>query len=115
MLDRDRDRGAYANIVLELDTSRRVKVDLLQCLSHNIVRLSLAGLGGLDGSGLVYISFVVDVELTEGICQSEYVALVELGESPVLMARVSAPLCLSQCNSACFSAKGCELVHTSVA
>lgn len=81
----------YANIVLELDPSGGVEVDLLQCLSHNIVGLSFAGLGRLDSSGLVHVSFVVDIELTEGLCQAEYVALLELGELPVLMARWSAP------------------------
>lgn len=75
----------YANVVLQLHPPRGVEVDLLQCLSHDIVRLALAGLGCLDGSGLVYVTLVVDIELSEGVCQAEYVVLLELGELPVLV------------------------------
>lgn len=82
-------RFAYANIVLELHSSGGVQVNLLQGLSHNIVGLSLAGLSGLDGRGLVYVTLVVDIELTEGICQAEDIALVKLGELPMYMVRLS--------------------------
>lgn len=58
----------YANIVLQLDPPGGVEFDLLECLPHDIVGLSLAGLGCLDGSGLVYVALVVDVELAEGVC-----------------------------------------------
>lgn len=81
----------YADIVLQLDAPGGVEVDLLECLSHDIVGLSLAGLGRLDGSGLVYVALVVDIELAEGVCQAEYVVLLELGELPVVVVRWSAP------------------------
>lgn len=89
--------ATYTDVVIELNPSGGVEIDLLQCLSYNIVGLSFASLGGLDSSSLVYISFVVDIELSEGICQAEYVALLELGELPMLMARRSVPL--SRCNN----------------
>lgn len=54
-------------IVLELNAARGVKLDLLQRLSHNIVRLALALLGGLDGRSFVQVAMVVDVEFAEGI------------------------------------------------
>lgn len=81
----------YANIVLQLDAPGGVEVDLLECLSHDIVGLSLASLGCLDGSGLVYVTLVVDIKLPEGVCEAEYVVLLELGELPVLVVRWSAP------------------------
>ena len=73
----------YADIVFQLHPPGGVEVDLLECLSHDIVRLALAGLGCLDGSGLVYVTLVVDIELAECVCQAEYVVLLELGELPV--------------------------------
>lgn len=59
--------AAYANVVFELNSFGGVKIDLLQGLSHNIVRLALAGCGSLDGGGLVYVSLVVDIEPAKGI------------------------------------------------
>jgi hypothetical protein len=47
-------------------------------LSHNIIGLTLALLGGLDGGSLVDVALVVDVELAEGVSQAEDVALLEL-------------------------------------
>lgn len=72
----------YANIILELDSPRRIELDLLQCLPDDIVRLTLALLGGLDGRGLVEVPVVVDIELAEGIREGEDFALREFGELP---------------------------------
>lgn len=88
----------YADIILQLYSPGGVEVDLLECLSHDIVGLSLAGLGCLDGSGLVYVTLVVDIELAEGVCQAEYVVLLELGELPVVGGEMVSPL-VSRCLS----------------
>lgn len=88
----------YADIILQLYSPGGVEVDLLECLSHDIVGLSLAGLGCLDGSGLVYVTLVVDIELAKGVCQAEYVILLELGELPVLGGEMVSPL-VSRCLS----------------
>lgn len=80
---------AYANIIFELNAPGGVKLDLLQGLSHDIVGLSLASLGRLDGSGLVQISLVVDIKLAEGICQTEYVVLLKLRKLPMSIAKWS--------------------------
>lgn len=93
----------YADIVLQLYSPGGVEVDLLECLSHDIVGLSLAGLGCLNGSGLVYVTLVVDIELAKGVCQAEYVVLLELGELPVLGGEMVSPLvsrCLSSASAA---------------
>ena len=58
----------YADIVFELDTSGGIELNLFQRLTDNIVWLALAGLGSLDGGGLVNVALVVDVELAEGVC-----------------------------------------------
>lgn len=57
----------YSNVVLQLDSPGRIEFDILQCLANDIVRLALACLGSLDGSGLVNVTLVVDIELAEGV------------------------------------------------
>jgi hypothetical protein len=47
-------------------------------LSDYIVWLSLTGLGRLDSRSFVDISFVVDIELAEGILQAKDLVLLEL-------------------------------------
>jgi hypothetical protein len=74
--------AAYPNVVLKLNSSRRVKLYFLQGLSDDIVRLTLALLCGLDGGGLFYITLVVDIELPEGIGKGKDVALLELRVFP---------------------------------
>lgn len=81
--------GTYSNVVFQLDTSRRVKFHLLQGLAHNVVRLTLACLCGLDGGGLVNVALVVDIEVAEGIAQFKDLILLELRKFPVRKARVS--------------------------
>lgn len=72
----------YPDIVLELDPTGRVQLDLLQRLSDHIVGLALARLGGLDRGGLLYVALVVDVELVEGIGERKDVALLKLRVFP---------------------------------
>jgi hypothetical protein len=55
------------DIVIQLDTSRTVQLDLFQGLSDDVVRLSLAVLGSLDRGRFIDVALVVDVELSEGI------------------------------------------------
>jgi hypothetical protein len=55
------------DVVVQLDAPRTVQLNLFQCLSDHIVRLSLAVLRSFDGSRLVDITLVVDVELSEGV------------------------------------------------
>ena len=66
----------------QLDAPRAIELDLLQGLAHDIVRLVLGLLGGLDDGGLVEVALVVDVELTEGVLQAKDLALLELGVFP---------------------------------
>jgi hypothetical protein len=68
----------YSYIVFKLNSSRRIKVNLLQSLSNNIVWLSLGSLCSFDRSGLVDVSLIVDIEFTEGILQAEDLILLEL-------------------------------------
>jgi len=68
----------YINIVVQLDSSRAVQLNLLEGLSHNIVGLALRVLCGLDDGGLVYVALVVDIHVLEGIRQLEDLILIEL-------------------------------------
>jgi hypothetical protein len=68
----------YSYVVLQLNSPRRVEVNLLQSLPHDIVRLTLALLGGFDSRGLVEVSLVVDVEFTEGVGKAKDLILLEL-------------------------------------
>ena len=72
------ERGTYTDIVFQLYSSGRVEFDILQGLSHDIVRLPLALLRGLDRGGLVDVALVVDVELAEGVGEAEDLVLLEL-------------------------------------
>lgn len=74
---------AYSDIVLEFNAPGGVELDFFQGLSDNIIRLALALLSGLDGSSLLYVAFVVNIELPEGIGQGKDVALLELRVFPV--------------------------------
>jgi hypothetical protein len=74
----------YTNVVVQLNPSRGVQLHFFQSLPDNIVWLSLACLGGLDCSSFVNVSFVVDVELAEGILQAEDLVLLELRVFPAL-------------------------------
>jgi hypothetical protein len=73
----------HPNIIIKLNSSRRVKFHFLQSLSNNIIRLSFAALGRLDGGRLIDISLVIDIQLTECILQTEYLVLLELRIFPV--------------------------------
>jgi hypothetical protein len=68
----------YINIVVQLDSSRAVQLNLLESLSHNIVGLALRVLSGLDDSGLVYVALVVNIHVLEGIGELEDLILIEL-------------------------------------
>lgn len=72
----------HPNKVIQLDSPRRIEFHFFQCLAHDIVRLSLAGLGCLDGSRLVDISLVVYIQLTKGILQTKNLILLELRVFP---------------------------------
>jgi len=74
--------NTHADIVFQLDSSRRVELNVLQGLAHHVVGLALACLGGLDGSGLIDVPLVVDIELAEGIGEGEDVVLLELRKFP---------------------------------
>jgi hypothetical protein len=74
--------GDEVDVVVQLDSPRAVELDLLQGLAHDIVRLVLGLLGGLDDGGLVEVALVVDVELAEGVLQAKDLALLELGVFP---------------------------------
>lgn len=70
--------STYINIVVKLYSPRAVKFNLFQRLSNDIVWLPLGVLGGLDDCRLVYVAFVVDIELSEGVLQLEDLILLEL-------------------------------------
>jgi hypothetical protein len=74
--------GDEVDVVVQLDSPRAVELDLLQGLAHDIVRLVLGLLGGLDDGGLVEVALVVNVELAEGVLQAKDLALLELGVFP---------------------------------
>ena len=89
---------AYIHIVVQLYSPRAVQLHLFQGLAHDVVRLVLRLLGGLDDRGLVEIALVVDIELAKGILQPEDLALLELGVLPArnaLLATVEAGGCVS--------------------
>lgn len=87
--------ATYVDKVLKLYSPGGVQLDLLQCLSHDIVWLSLALLGSLDGSTLVDVSLVVDVELAESVLQAEDLVLLELWELSRSMRSASRSLTLT--------------------
>jgi hypothetical protein len=68
----------YSYVVFKLDSSRRIKINLFQSLSNNIIWLSLTSLCSFDRSGLVDVSLIVDIEFTESILQAEDLILLEL-------------------------------------
>jgi hypothetical protein len=68
----------YIDIVIEFYSARAIQLNLPQCLSHDIVRLSLRLLSGFNNGGLVEVSLVIDVEFTEGILKAEDLVLLEL-------------------------------------
>jgi hypothetical protein len=72
----------HPNKVIQLDSPRRIELHFFQRLAHDIVRLSLAGLGCLDGSRLIDISLVVYIQLTKGILQTKNLILLELRVFP---------------------------------
>jgi hypothetical protein len=73
----------YPNVVLQLDSSRGIELNLLQGLADDIVGLALARLRGLDGGSLVNVALVVDIELAEGVGKGEDLILLELRKLPV--------------------------------
>lgn len=75
--------ATYGDVVLELDTARRVEVNLFQGLSDDIVWLALALLGSFNGSSLVNVALVVNVELAESVAQAVDFVLGELRILPV--------------------------------
>lgn len=74
----------YINVVVQLDSARTVQLDLLECLSHNIVGLTLRVLSGLDDGGFIYVALVVDIHVLEGIGELEDLILIELRVFPVM-------------------------------
>ena len=70
----------HADVILKLDSSRGVELNLLQRLADDIVWLALALLGGLDRGGFVEVALVVYIELAEGIGEGEDLVLRKLGE-----------------------------------
>lgn len=89
---------AYIHIVVQFYSPRAVQLHLFQGLAHDIVRLVLRLLGGLDHRGLVEIALVVDIELAKGILQAKDLTLLELGVLPVrnaLLATVEPGGCVS--------------------
>jgi hypothetical protein len=76
----------HIHIVVELDAPRAVELDLLQGLAHDIIRLVLRLLRGLDDGALVEVALVVEVELAEGVLQPENLALLELRVFPASLA-----------------------------
>lgn len=68
----------YSYIVFQLNSSRRIKIDLFQSLSNDIIWLPLSSLCSFDRSGLVDISLIVDIEFTESILQAEDLILLKL-------------------------------------
>ena len=82
--------ATHIDIVVQFHAPRAIELDLLQRLTHNVVRLVLRLLGRLDDGGLVEVALVVDVELAEGILQSEDLALLELGVFPAALLSASA-------------------------
>lgn len=67
--------STYPNVIFEFYTARGIETDFFEGCADGIVGLALAGLGGLDGGGLVNVPLIVYVELAEGIGQAEDVAL----------------------------------------
>lgn len=72
----------YIDIVLELHPSRAIKLDLLQRLSHDIIRLPFGVLCRLDHRCLVQVPLVVKVEAAECILQTEDLVLLKLRKLP---------------------------------
>jgi hypothetical protein len=70
-----RKASTYPNVILEFYTARGIETDFFEGCADGIVGLALAGLGGLDGGGLVNVPLIIYVELAEGIGQPENVTL----------------------------------------
>jgi hypothetical protein len=51
----------YPNIVFQLDPPRGIELYLLQGLTNDVVWLTLARLGGLNGGSLVNVPLVVNI------------------------------------------------------
>lgn len=77
--------SAYIYIVFEFDSPGRIELDLLESLSHDIVRLSLCLLGSLDGSGLVNISLIIHIKLAKCVLQAKDLVLLELRKLPLII------------------------------
>ena len=77
----------HSNVIIQLNSSGRIELDLFQCLSDHIVRLSFAGLSCFHGSRLIYVALVINVELAEGILETEDLILFELRIFPIIEAR----------------------------
>lgn len=72
----------YVDVILKFDTSRAVELYTFQGLAHNIIRLSLRLLSGLDYRGFIQITTIVDIQLVECILERENLALIQLRETP---------------------------------
>jgi hypothetical protein len=72
----------YPDVVFQLDSPGRIKFNILQCLADHIIRLTFACLRGFDGSSLVNVPLVVNIELAEGVGEAKDVVLLELRKFP---------------------------------
>lgn len=77
--------STYVYIIFELNSPGRIELNLLESLSHDIVRLSLRLLGGLDGSRLVNVSLIIYIKLAESVLQAKDLVLLELRKLPVII------------------------------
>jgi len=91
ILCRQREDATHIDIVIQLHSPRAIQFNLLQRLSHNIVRLTLAILDCAGGGCFVEVAFIVYVQLPEGILQPKDIRLLELRvlPSPLLASTVT--------------------------
>lgn len=73
---------AHVNIIVQFDPPRAVQIYLFECLSDNIVWLSLRLLSCLDYRSFVNIAMIVNVKFPECVLEAEDVCLLELGIFP---------------------------------
>lgn len=65
----DPELDTNSHVILELNSPRRVELNLLESLSHDIIRLIFTLLGGFDGSSFIQVTLVIDIESLEGVGQ----------------------------------------------
>ncbi len=72
----------YSKIIIQFNSSGRIKLNLFQRLPYDVIWLPLALLCGLDSCCLIDISLVIHIKFTESILKAEDLILLKLRVFP---------------------------------